>query len=65
MHPSHMDCVAILTSLVHACHNLVPPDALEPIMKHLANKFIDCGTRGNISVAGLKTVLIFHKNFLC
>ncbi|CAD7698476.1 unnamed protein product [Ostreobium quekettii] len=56
MKPSQQDVTSILASLVHACHDLVPPDTLAPVVRHLANNYIHDRARPEVITTGLKTV---------
>ena len=39
-----------------ACHDLVPPDWLQPVMRHLCNQFVHDRARPEEITVGLKTV---------
>ena len=41
---------------VQACHDVVPPDWLQPVIRHLCNQFIHDRARPEEIVVGLKTV---------
>lgn len=41
---------------VQACHDLVPPDWLQPVMRHLCNQFVHDRARPEEITVGLKTV---------
>jgi hypothetical protein len=38
--PSQRDVVAVLAALVQACHKLVLPDCLRPVLKQLVDQFV-------------------------
>ena len=46
------DCQYVL----QACHDLVPPDWLQPVMRHLCNQFVHDRARPEEITVGLKTV---------
>lgn len=50
------DVMVIMASLVQACHELVPPDALSLVLRHLVNTFVDDKARPEVITIGLKTV---------
>lgn len=47
--------VCVFASL-QACHDLVPPDWLQPVMRHLCNQFVHDRARPEEITVGLKTV---------
>lgn len=56
MQPHQMKVTSILASAAQACHPLVPPDAIEPLIKTLANHFIVDGRQDEVIAIGLNTV---------
>lgn len=38
--PHQRDVTQVLAALVQACHELVPPDALEPVLRQLVDQFV-------------------------
>lgn len=47
--PSTRDVTAVLAALVGACHELVPPEALAPVLRQLVDGFVHdrCGRGGS------------------
>lgn len=56
MRPSQQDATCILAALVHSSHELVPPDALAPVMRQLADNFVHDRARPEVVTVGLKTI---------
>ncbi|KAL0039901.1 hypothetical protein WJX77_011228 [Trebouxia sp. C0004] len=54
--PRQRDVTHVLAALIMACHDLVPPDWLQPIMRHLCNQFVHDRARPEEITVGLKTV---------
>lgn len=54
--PSQRDVTVLLAGLVQSCHELVPPDALAPVLRQLADQFIHDRARPEVMTVGLKTV---------
>jgi hypothetical protein len=40
LRPSQRDVVAVLAATVQACHRLVPPDTLRPVLSQLVDQFV-------------------------
>lgn len=53
--PSHPQLCEMSHGL-QACHDVVPPDWLQPVIRHLCNQFIHDRARPEEIVVGLKTV---------
>lgn len=56
MTPSQRDVTQILATLVQACHELVPPDTLEPVLRQLVDQFVHDRARPEVATIGLKVV---------
>ena len=54
--PSQRDVTDVLAALVQACHELVPPDALAPVLRQLVDQFVHDRARPEVMTIGLKTV---------
>ncbi|DBA79416.1 TPA: hypothetical protein ACH3X2_000057 [Trebouxia sp. C0005] len=54
--PRQRDVTHVLAALIMACHDLVPPDWLQPVMRHLCNQFVHDRARPEEITVGLKTV---------
>lgn len=54
--PHQRDVTVILAALVMACHELVPPDTLAPVLKQLVDQFVHDKARPEVMTVGLKTV---------
>ena len=46
----------LLAAAATACHELVPPDALEPLLRQLVNQFIHDRARPEVAAVGLNAV---------
>eukprot|EP00899_Mesostigma_viride_P012492 jgi/Mesvir1/21243/Mv06673-RA.1 len=56
LQPHQKDVTQVLAAAVQACHDLVPPDALEPLMRQVVNHFVHDRARADVKTVGLKTV---------
>ena len=56
MQPHQRNVTVILASLVQACHQGVPPDVLDPVLRQLLDSFISDKSRPEVMTVGLKTV---------
>ena len=54
--PGGKDVLNILAALVESSHEMVPPDALEAILRQLVDRFIHDHARPEVITIGLKTV---------
>ena len=54
--PSRKDVTQLLAALVQACHDHVPPDALQPVMRQLVDQFVHDRARPEVITVGIKTV---------
>jgi protein SDA1 len=53
----HQDNVTVLLAiLAQACHDLVPPDVIEPVIKALTNNFISDRSSPEVMTVGINTV---------
>ncbi|KAG1675672.1 hypothetical protein FOA52_002381 [Chlamydomonas sp. UWO 241] len=50
------DVTIILAALVTACHEVVPPDVLQPVLKQLVDSFVHDRARPEVATIGIKTV---------
>eukprot|EP00955_Chlamydomonas_euryale_P073274 361687-Chlamydomonas_euryale.AAC.5 len=46
----------VLAALVMACHEVVPPDTLQPVLRQLVDAFVHDRARPEVMTIGLKTV---------
>ena len=56
MQPSQRDVTKMMAYVVQACHELVPPDELTPLIKTVANNFISDRCPGEVIAVGLNTL---------
>jgi len=54
--PHARDSAQVLAALAQACHDLVPPEALRPVLRGLADNFVSDRSRPEAMVAGLRAV---------
>ncbi|RIB06449.1 SDA1-domain-containing protein [Gigaspora rosea] len=54
--PHQRDVTMILVIVAQSCHELVPPDALEPVIKTIANNFVTDHCAGEVMAAGLNAI---------
>lgn len=54
--PRQQNVTSFLASLAQGTHNLVPPDALEPLIQKIANEFISEGSAAEVAAAGLNAI---------
>ena len=54
--PHAKDATLFLAALVQATHDLVPPDALAPVLRQLVDGFVHDRARPEVAVLGLNTV---------
>jgi protein SDA1 len=70
--PNQRDVTKLLAACATACHELVPPDALEPLLKQLVNQFVHDRARPEVVAVGINTVreiclrcpLVMHADLL-
>lgn len=54
--PRQPSVTSFLASLAQATHNLVPPDALEPLVQKIANEFVSEAAASEVASAGLNAI---------
>ena len=54
--PKQPSVTSFLASLAQSCHNLVPPDVLEPLIQKIANEFVSEAAAGEVAAAGLNAI---------
>jgi protein SDA1 len=54
--PRQPSVTSFLASLAQATHNLVPPDALEPLVQKIANEFVSEASASEVASAGLNAI---------
>jgi protein SDA1 len=54
--PHQRDVTQLLAAAVQACHDLVPPDAVESMIRQLVNQFVHDRARPEVMAVGLNTV---------
>ncbi|KAJ4152974.1 hypothetical protein LMH87_009489 [Akanthomyces muscarius] len=54
--PRQQNVTSFLASLAQGTHNLVPPDALEPLIQKIANEFISEASAAEVAAAGLNAI---------
>jgi protein SDA1 len=54
--PRQPSVTSFLASLAQATHNLVPPDALEPLVQKIANEFVSEAAASEVAAAGLNAI---------
>ncbi|KAH6885730.1 SDA1-domain-containing protein [Thelonectria olida] len=54
--PRQQSVTSFLASLAQAVHNLVPPDALEPLIQKIANEFVSEAAAAEVAAAGLNSI---------
>lgn len=54
--PRQQSVTSILASLAQGAHNLVPPDALEPLIQKIANEFVSEAAAAEVAAAGLNSI---------
>ncbi|PSS00509.1 SDA1-domain-containing protein [Coniella lustricola] len=54
--PKQSSVTSFLASLAQATHNLVPPDAIEPLIMKIANEFVSEAAAAEVAAAGLNAI---------
>ncbi|GJN26353.1 hypothetical protein PR202_gb14278 [Eleusine coracana subsp. coracana] len=54
--PHQRDVTTLLAAAVQACHEMVPPDAIEPLFKQIVNQFVHDRSRPEAIAVGLNVV---------
>lgn len=52
LQPSQRDVTMVLVSAAQASHSLVPPDALEPVLRAIANNFVTDRASNEVMAVG-------------
>jgi len=58
--PHQRDVTHLLAAAVQACHDMVPPDPVEPLLKQLVNQFVHDRACTEVIVVGLNVVRGIH-----
>ncbi|KAI9309047.1 SDA1-domain-containing protein [Cunninghamella echinulata] len=56
LQPTQRDVTMVLVASAQASHPLVPPDALEPVLKAIANNFVTDRTSNEVMAAGINGI---------
>ena len=56
LQPQQREVTLLLTAAAEACHDNVPPDAIEPVLRQVVNAFVHDRSRPEAMGVGLKTV---------
>ncbi|CAG8441936.1 3288_t:CDS:10 [Rhizophagus irregularis] len=56
LQPHQRDVTLVLVILAQACHELVPPDVLEPVIRVVANNFVSDHCASEVMTAGLNAI---------
>ncbi|KAL6499782.1 hypothetical protein OROGR_027692 [Orobanche gracilis] len=54
--PHQRDVTSLLAAAVQSCHDMVPPDAVEPLFKQIVNQFVHDRSRTEAITVGLNVV---------
>lgn len=54
--PKQQSVTSFLASLAQATHDLVPPDAIEPLIMKIANEFVSEAAAAEVAAAGLNAI---------
>ncbi|KAF8017601.1 hypothetical protein BT93_H2708 [Corymbia citriodora subsp. variegata] len=54
--PHQRDVTTLLAAAVQACHDMVPPDAVEPLFKQIVNQFVHDRSRPEAIAVGINVV---------
>ncbi|KAH7279730.1 hypothetical protein KP509_37G033500 [Ceratopteris richardii] len=54
--PHQRDVTHVLAAAIQACHDMVPPDAVEPLLRQLVNQFVHDRARPEVIAVGLNAV---------
>ncbi|XWS22708.1 hypothetical protein CRYUN_Cryun29cG0059200 [Craigia yunnanensis] len=54
--PHQKDITNLLAAAVQACHDMVPPDAVEPLFKQIVNQFVHDRSRTEAIAVGLNVI---------
>eukprot|EP00242_Pyramimonas_sp_CCMP2087_P017803 CAMPEP_0198213366 /NCGR_PEP_ID=MMETSP1445-20131203/28822_1 /TAXON_ID=36898 /ORGANISM="Pyramimonas sp., Strain CCMP2087" /LENGTH=521 /DNA_ID=CAMNT_0043887993 /DNA_START=119 /DNA_END=1681 /DNA_ORIENTATION=- len=56
LQPSQREATKLLAIAVQACHDQVPPDVVEPLLRQLVNQFVHDKSRPEVMAVGLQSV---------
>lgn len=56
LQPHQRDITSLLAAAVQTCHDMVPPDAVEPLFKQIVNQFVHDRSRTEAIAVGLNVV---------
>jgi len=56
MEPYHRDVTHLLLIAIHSLHRLVPPEACEPLLRAIANHFVNDKAEPDVITVGLNTI---------
>jgi len=56
LQPHQQFVTQVLAALIQASHDLVPPEELEPIVRHLADQFVNDRTGPEVMAVGLNSI---------
>ncbi|KAK4355005.1 hypothetical protein RND71_027199 [Anisodus tanguticus] len=59
--PHQRDVTNLLAAAVQACHDMVPPDAVEPLFKQVVNQFVHDRSRPELMTEDLLQDLVLYK----
>ncbi|ODQ66545.1 severe depolymerization of actin [Nadsonia fulvescens var. elongata DSM 6958] len=54
--PKQRDVTQIMAASAQAAHDLVPPDAIQPVVRKIADEFVSDGVAGEVAAAGINTI---------
>ncbi|KAK5657227.1 hypothetical protein OQA88_3285 [Cercophora sp. LCS_1] len=54
--PKQANVTSFLASLAQGTHNLVPPDAIEPLIVKIANEFVSEASASEVAAAGINSI---------
>ncbi|CCF56734.1 hypothetical protein KAFR_0B04380 [Kazachstania africana CBS 2517] len=54
--PKQKDVTKIMAASAQACHELVPPEVIQEMVKKIANEFVSDGVASEVAAAGLNTI---------
>lgn len=54
--PKQKDVTKILSAAAQSCHDLVPPETIEVMVRKIANEFVSDGVSNEVATVGLNTI---------
>ncbi|CAN6625543.1 protein Sda1p [Trichomonascus vanleenenianus] len=54
--PKQTDVTQFMAACAEACHDLVPPDAIAPVIRKIADEFVSDGVSTEVCAAGINTI---------